>query len=128
MNTPQAPAERTDRTTRPEPALLPPVDVVEDPHGITLHADLPGVAKDALHLRVEGEQLTIEGDLALSAPAGLEISHAEVTLARYRRTFTLSKELDAERIEAEFAQGVLRVRIPRVEQAQPRRIQVKVGG
>ncbi|MCK6424466.1 MAG: Hsp20/alpha crystallin family protein [Burkholderiaceae bacterium] len=123
MNTP---ANRPAEPARPEPALLPPVDVVEDATGISLFADLPGVPRDRLHLRVDGDQLSIEAELSLDAPAGLEPGHAEVTLSRYRRTFTLSKELDPEKIGAELVQGVLRVRIPKAEHAQPRKVQIEV--
>ena len=109
-----------------QPALLPPVDVIEDASGITLVADMPGVAKDGVQLRVEGDQLALEGELSLTVPEGVEPSHAEVQLSRYRRTFTLSKELDADKVSAEFNQGVLRVRIPKALHAQPRRIAVSV--
>jgi HSP20 family protein len=112
---------------REEPALLPPVDVVEDATGITLYADMPGVPKERLQLRVDGDQLKLEGEMVLSVPAGTEPSHAEVQLSRYRRTFTLSKELDADKVSAELSQGVLRVRIPKAAHAQPRRIEVQVG-
>lgn len=112
---------------RREPALLPPVDVVEDPTGITLYADLPGVPKDKLNLRVEGDTLSIDAELVLQLPQGMEPSHAEVQLARYRRAFTLSKELDPTKVGAELNHGVLRVRIPKAEHAQPRRIQVQIG-
>lgn len=116
----------TSRQERQERALLPPVDVVEDSTGITLHADLPGVPRDQLHLRVEGDQLTVEAELRLPVPEGMTAGHAEVTLSRYRRTFTLSKELDADKVSAELAQGVLRVRIPKAAHAQPRKIEVQV--
>lgn len=112
---------------RNEAALLPPVDVVEDSSGITLYADLPGVPRDRLSLRVDDDQLTLEADLQLPLPAGMTATHAEVTLQRYRRSFTLSKELDAHKVAAELAQGVLRVRIPKAAHAQPRRISVNVG-
>lgn len=115
-----------DRPDRNEAALLPPVDVVEDSTGITLYADMPGVPRDKLHLRIEGDQLAIEGEIDLAVSQGMESTHAEVTLPRYRRAFTLSKELDASKVSAELAQGVLRVRIPKAEHAQPRRIEVRV--
>lgn len=118
--------DRTPPATREEAALLPPVDVVEDGSGITLYADLPGVARDQLQLRVDGDQLTIEGEAMLAMPEGLTPNHAEVTLSRYRRTFTLSKELDADQVSAELSQGVLRVRIPKAAHAQPRKISVEV--
>ncbi|MBN8509423.1 MAG: Hsp20/alpha crystallin family protein [Burkholderiales bacterium] len=115
-----------EEATRREPTLLPPVDVIEDATGITLYADLPGVPRDKLNLRVEGDQLSIEADLVLALPQGMEPSHAEVQVSRYRRSFTLSSELDAEKVGAELSQGVLRVRIPKAEHAQPRRISVNV--
>ena len=113
--------------TTPEPALLPAIDVVEDATGITLYADLPGVPKDKLNLRVEGDQLSIEGEIALAVPEGMNAIHAEVQRSRYRRAFTLSKELDADKVSAELQHGVLRVRIPKAEHAQPRKIAVSVG-
>lgn len=107
-------------------ALLPPVDVIEDSTGIWLYADMPGVAKDKLHLQVDADTLTIEGELGLPLPEGMEASHTEVGLSRYRRMFTLSKELDTAKISADLANGVLKLRIPKAEHAQPRRIEVQV--
>ncbi|MEF8711525.1 MAG: Hsp20/alpha crystallin family protein [Candidatus Accumulibacter propinquus] len=112
-------------TTADEAALLPPVDVVEDASGITLYADLPGVPKEKLNLHVEADTLTIEGEIDLEMP-GVEASHAEVSLPRYRRVFTLSKELDASKVSAEFRNGVLKLAIPKAEHAQPRKVEVKI--
>jgi HSP20 family molecular chaperone IbpA len=112
-------------TVRPEPALLPAVDVVEDANGITLFADLPGVSKDTLNLQLEADSLTIEGEVSIDTPQGLESSHVEVRLPRYRRTFTLSRELDSDKATAEFKNGVLKLRIPKAEHAQPRKIEVR---
>lgn len=109
-----------------EAALMPPVDVIEDSSGITLYADLPGVPKDRLSLNVEADTLTLEGEVALATPEGMEATHVEVSLPRYRRVFTLSKELDPEKVTAEFGQGVLKLRIPKAQHAQPKKIQVKV--
>lgn len=117
---------RKPETPASEMALLPPVDVIEDAAGITLYADLPGVPKDKLTLQVEGDTLTIEGEISLAAPEGMESSHAEVNLPRYRRMFTLSKELDANKVSAEFNQGTLKLRIPKAEHAQPRKIEIAV--
>ncbi len=124
MNT--AVTQREAPVARAEPALLPPVDVIEDATGITLYADVPGAPRDRLNLRVEADTLTIEAEMVLAVPEDMAASHAEVQLARYRRVFTLSKELDADKVAAELSQGVLRVRIPKAEHAQPRRIQVQV--
>lgn len=123
----------TDKTTAnkntspsAETALLPPVDVIEDAAGITLTADLPGVPKDKLHLQVEAETLTIEGEMGLEMPEGMESTHVEIASPRYRRVFTLSKELDAEKVAAEFEHGVLKLRIPKLAHAQPRKIEIRV--
>lgn len=117
---------KTAEASRDEATLLPPTDVIEDAGGITLYADLPGVPKDRLTLQVEADTLTIEGELALDLPEGMESSHAEVSLPRYRRAFTLSRELDSGKVSAEFNQGVLKLRIPKAEHAQPRRIEIQV--
>jgi HSP20 family protein len=109
-----------------ETALLPPVDVIEDGGGITLYADLPGVAKDTLNIQVEADSLTIEGQVTLHTPQEMAASHVEVEVPRYRRVFTLSKELDSAKVSAEFRHGVLKLRIPKAEHAQPRKIEVRV--
>ena len=107
-----------------QPALLPPVDVIEDAEGITVYADLPGVPKERLDVHIDGEVLVIEGEMGLEMPQEMEATHVEVSLPRYRRVFTLSRELDPERMNAELKQGVLKVRIHKAEHAKPRRIQV----
>ena len=111
---------------REERAVPPPVDVFEDAAGITLLADMPGVPRDQLELKVEGEALSIEGGVRAQTPDGLEAVYAEVRVPRYRRTFTLSRELDTARIDASLKDGVLTLRIPKAEQAKPRRIDVRV--
>jgi len=106
------------------PARVPAVDVVEDSTGITLYADLPGVPKEKLDVRVDGETLIIEGEMALEIPRDMEATHVEVSVPRYRRVFALSRDLDTENMVAEFRHGVLKLRIPKAEQARPRRIEV----
>ena len=107
--------------------MLPPVDVIEDASGITLYADLPGVPKDKLSIRVEADALTIEGEVSLPLAANMEASHAEVQLPRYQRAFTLGQELDRENVAAEFKHGVLKLHIPKAAHAKPRKIEIKVG-
>lgn len=107
-------------------ALMPRVDVLEDEAGITILADLPGVAKEQLELKIEGDVLVIEGAMTPFAPGTLEPVYAEVRRARYRRSFTLSRELDASRTQAGLKDGVLTLRIPKQAKAQPRRISVQV--
>lgn len=119
-------AKTSAESAHSEASMMPPVDVIEDSAGITLYADMPGVPKDKLDLRVEADTLTIEGELALTLPEGMEATHADISLPRYRRVFTLSKELDPSKVSAEFNQGVLKLRIPKAEHAQPRRVEIKV--
>jgi len=115
-----------DIAKQAEAAMIPPVDVFEDAAGITLYADLPGVPKDKLDLQLEADTLTIEGEVALDVPEGMDATHAEVSLPRYRRSFTLSRELDTGKVSAEFNHGVLKLRIPKAEHAQPRKIEIQV--
>jgi HSP20 family molecular chaperone IbpA len=124
-------SEKQDITKREEtrlgPAMLPPVDIVEDETGISLIADLPGVAKDKLTVRMDGQSLLIEGEIAMDTPEGMEASYAEIRSPAYRRSFNLSRDLDPSKIEAQFKDGVLRLRIPKAEHAQPRKIAVTLG-
>ncbi|MNF80661.1 Spore protein SP21 [compost metagenome] len=106
--------------------LLPRVDVFENKDGILLLADMPGVPKDKLELRVENDTLLIEGEIAPDTPENMEAVYAEVRLSRYRRAFSLSSELDTSRIDAQLRDGVLNLRIPKHAHAQPRKIEVKV--
>jgi HSP20 family protein len=118
----QSPAER-----RHTGVLRPPVDVIEDAQGITLIADMPGVAKENLNLRLESQSLTIEGALSLDGPQDMDSRYAEIRHQHYERTFALSRELDGEKATAELANGVLRIRIPKTAHATPRKIPVNVG-
>jgi HSP20 family molecular chaperone IbpA len=121
MDTQQTPNQREPEA----PALLPPVDIVEDENGITVKADLPGVSRENLSIRVDGETLTVEGSVALGESQKIEAVYAEIRVARYRRSFVLSRDLDTEHIDASMRNGVLTLRVPKREQAKPRRIPVK---
>jgi HSP20 family molecular chaperone IbpA len=108
-----------------EPALVPPVDVLENEAGITVKADLPGVSKESLSIRVDGETLAIEGKVSLGEADNLEAVYAEVRTAQYKRSFVLSRDLDTSRIDATMKNGVLTLTVPKLEQAKPRRIAVR---
>lgn len=108
-------------------SVLPAVDVFENPHGITLLADMPGVPRDQLEIKVEGESLLIEGTVQTQMPQGLEPVHAEVRVPRYRRSFVLSRELDTSGIQANLKEGVLSLHIPKKAHAQARKIAVSAG-
>ena len=114
-------------TTVDERTMIPRVDVFEDDSGITLLADLPGVPKDGLELKVDGDTLLIEGSIATPTPQDLQSVYAEIRVPRYRRAFVLSRELDPAKIDANLRDGVLNLRIPKQEHAKPRRIEVRTG-
>jgi len=107
--------------------VSPAVDIFEDAGGITLLADMPGVAKDRLDVKLDGDNLSIEGSVEMNLPSEMRALWAEVNVPRFRRSFTLSRELDATRIEANLKDGVLTLRVPKQAHAQPRRIQVTAG-
>lgn len=117
----------TPSASRTAPALLPPVDIVEDASSITITADLPGVDSRAVSIGVDGRTLTIEAPLALGEANALVSIYAEVRANHYRRSFELSGELDTTAIDAALSDGVLSLRIPKLERAKPRRVEVRVG-
>lgn len=106
--------------------VLPPVDVFEDGAGVTILADLPGVSKDRLGIRVEGDSLVIEGTALVPETGDMELLYGEVLNPVYRRSFTLSRDLDPGKIEASLNNGVLKLNIAKAEAAKPRRIEVRV--
>jgi HSP20 family protein len=116
---------QSQQQQQPQRTVLPAVDVFEDSSGITLLADMPGVPKDGLDVKIESDTLSIEGQVASATPEGLEAVYAEVRVPRYRRTFTLSRELDTSKVDANLKDGVLTLRIPKQAHAQPRRIEVR---
>jgi HSP20 family protein len=120
-------AAHTSGEQEQQRAVLPAVDVFEDAGAITLLADMPGVPREQLELKIEGDALLIEGGVQPLTPEGLEAVYAELRVPRYRRSFTLSRELDTARIEANLKDGVLTLRIPKQAHAQPRRIAVSAG-
>lgn len=125
----RAPQTRQSATTQEpaQPFVVPPVDVFENESGITLLADLPGVSRDRLGVRVDGESLIIEATATTAWPEQMQLIYGEAEYPSYRRQFTLSRELDASRIEANLKDGVLKLTIPKLEEAKPRRIDVRVG-
>ena len=107
--------------------VVPPVDVFENESSITLLADLPGVTREHLQVRVDGDNLVLEAVASTAGPQDMELVYGELQSPAYRRQFTLSRELDTQRIDAPLRDGVLRLTIPKAEEARPRRIQVQVG-
>lgn len=108
-----------------EGTLSPAVDIFENEQGITLLAEMPGVSKDRLQVHADRNGLVIEGDVSIELTAGMEALYADVYATRYRRSFTLSSELDPDRIEARLKDGVLTLHVPKRAEFRPRRIEVQ---
>jgi HSP20 family molecular chaperone IbpA len=125
MNTPQTDVVQRKADDSDAPALVPLVDITEDEAGITVVADLPGAERETLSIRVDGDTLTLEAPIALGEPKEMEAVYAEVRAGRWRRSFTLSRELDSAQIQATLKDGLLTLRLPKQERARPRRIEVR---
>ena len=109
-----------------EQPIRPPVDIFEDSTGITVQADMPGVSKESLNVHIDNDTLSIEGKVELQMPEGMEALFADVRSTQYQRSFSLSRELAGEKVEASLKDGVLTLRIPKREKYQPRKIEVNV--
>jgi HSP20 family molecular chaperone IbpA len=101
------------------------VDIFETGEGIVLRADMPGVSKERLNLRVEGNNLIVEGSIGIAPQEQMTALYADVRSTLYRRSFALSNELEADRIDANLKDGVLTVLIPKRAELCARRIEVK---
>ena len=105
--------------------ITPAVDIYEDSQGVTLWADLPGVTKDKLDVKVHDGSLSLEAEAVVPTRENLRLQHAEVREPHFARTFTLSADFDTSKIEASLQDGVLKLTIPRRDEARPRRIEIK---
>lgn len=104
--------------------LMPAVDIYETEDSLVLLADMPGVKRENLEVGVDDDVLTIEG--RVDGEQTGEMVRREYDLLDYFRQFRLSEAIDQAKISAELKQGVLRVELPKAEQAKPKTIDVKV--
>ncbi|TCG02976.1 heat-shock protein [Paraburkholderia steynii] len=118
-------ARREDDQSQRRITLTPPVDIFEDSQGVTLWADLPGVTKDRLDVKVHDGNLYIEAEAVVPTPTGPRLQHAEIRQPHFARAFSLGAEFDASKIDANLKDGVLKLTIPRRDEARPRRIEVR---
>jgi HSP20 family molecular chaperone IbpA len=118
-----SPAEQTS------PGLLftPAVDIYETEKELMLLADMPGVKADRLSVDLREGTLTLVGEV--DPPEGKEEEDVlvEYEVGKFFRQFTLSEVIDQQKIEAALNNGVLRLKLPKVEKAAPRKIEVKAG-
>jgi HSP20 family protein len=120
---PQAPQSR-EETRSQEQYLAPPVDIYETQDGLVVKADLPGVSKETLNVRVENNLLTIRGEATHSTRG--EPIYREYGLINFFRQFELNERVDQSNISAELRHGVLTLKLPKAEEAKPKKIDIKV--
>jgi HSP20 family protein len=120
-------AETEAERTRDRPAFVPRADIYETEEAIVVVADMPGVSEDSLDITLEKGVLTLNGIVEPEAPEGYSLSYAEYRVGDYVRSFSLSNEINQEAIEATLKDGVLRLTLPKVTEAQTRKIAVKAG-
>jgi HSP20 family protein len=116
-----------DRELRTAPSgVFPPINVTQDPERFYVRAELPGVSASELSISALQNRLSISGKREIPA------EHERVSYHRkerpegtFNRTVTLPMPIDAERIEARYADGILTLTLPKAEEAKPRQIAVK---
>lgn len=113
--------------TRPGIVFRPDVDIVEQTGEFMVVADLPGVDDQHVDVRLENGILAIRADLAVEPEPEWQPVYDEYRMGSYYREFALSDRINVEGIEASMKDGVLELRLPKVEQHRPRSIEVKAG-
>jgi HSP20 family protein len=117
-------ATQPEGTRTRERYVTPPVDIYEMPEGLVVIADVPGVTPDHFDVRVDNHIITIRGQAAHGLPG--EPTYREYELVNYFRQFELSSKVDESKIAADLKHGVLTLTLPKVAEAQPRKIGVAV--
>lgn len=113
--------------TRPGLVFTPAVDIFETENEITLLADMPGVPSDGITIDLRENMLTFTGEAASEFRGEEEEIALEYETGKYYRQFTLSSVIDQNKIDATLTDGVLRLSLPKIEKAAPRKIDVKTG-
>ncbi len=121
--------EMTSPAEHPAPGLVftPAVDIFETEKEITLLADMPGVKADHLTIDLRDNTLTLSGDIAPVENANEEDILVEYETGKYYRQFTISELIDQGKIDANLKDGVLHLKLPKIEKATPKKIVVKTG-
>jgi len=117
--------ETKEETTIPARVFMPNADIYETPNELEVVLEMPGIEKGKVEIRVEEGVLHVEGRLDLSKYAGLQPLYTEYNVGHYARSFQLSSKIDQNKIAAEMKDGVVSVKLPKVEEAKPRTIQIR---
>ncbi|MEO6028825.1 MAG: Hsp20/alpha crystallin family protein [Candidatus Binatia bacterium] len=116
--------ETREEVTRAGRSYVPQVDIYETTEGLWLWADMPGVDESSLNVHLDDGVLTIEGQVDVKQYENTTPLYTEYNVGNYVRRFTLSNDVDSDRIVARMQHGVLALEIPKAERAKPRRISV----
>jgi HSP20 family protein len=109
--------------------FAPPVDVYEDEHSVTLKIEVPGIDEKDIDVRIENNTLTVHGERKFDKEEKEEnYRRVERQYGAFTRTFTLPSTVDAERVQAHYDKGVLKIELPKKAEAKPKQIKVNVGG
>jgi HSP20 family protein len=111
--------------TRNRRVYVPKVDIIETPEAMVLYADMPGTDKSSVEVTVEKSVLTIAGKVADPGFAGRSIAYSEYDVGDYERVFTISDEVDRNRIEAIVKNGVLKLILHKAPHAEAKKITVR---
>lgn len=117
-------SEEVERT-RECRCFIPRSDIYETKDMIVVVSDMPGVDENSVDVTLEKNVLTINGYVDINEPEGYSLAWAEFEVGDYQRSFRISNEIDHEKIEATIKDGVLRLHLPKVEQAKLKKILVK---
>ena len=111
-------------TTRP--FLRPAMDVVENENNIIVRVDLPGLGEDDVHVEMEDNVLTIKGEIGDTIEQeGERYHYRERYSGSFQRSLRLPNTIDADKVDASFSNGVLNIVLPKLPQAQPKKIDIK---
>lgn len=113
--------------TKPERHFVPAVDICESGEAVIVTADMPGVSCDGVDINLEDGVLTLKGAMTEEPQEGRRVLLQEYEAGSYIRRFTISEVIDQDRIEASMADGVLRIVLPKVQPAKPRKIEIQAG-
>lgn len=123
---PQAQQKREVRQkeepTAPVRLFVPPTDIYETAEALTVVMEMPGADKANVDVDVKDGVLTVQGRIDFARYEELEPVYTEYNIGHFRRSFSLSDRIDQEKIAAEMADGVLRLTLPKAQEAGPRRI------
>jgi HSP20 family protein len=116
-------ATKEERTV-PGRYYAPVTDIYETDNGLMIVMEMPGVTKESLTIDLQGDVLRIEGQIDFSQYKGMEPVYTEYNIGHFVRTFSLPSKIDREKIAAQLEDGVLTLTLPKVLEAQPRRISI----